>query len=141
IPRWYDESKIKDLAPNLDFFVIMAYDSGGAGWNTASEIEDAAASEMGAIRGESSKAVIGIGVHEGFEDKGEVEKCVDELYKYYSADSAFSGVSIFKYESYSGLAGAPEVSVPTGEEKGIPGFEAVFAVAGLLAVAYLLRRR
>jgi len=141
IPGWYDESRIKDIAPNLDFFVIMAYDSGGAGWNTASEIEDAVASEMGAIRGEGSKAVIGIGVHEGFEDKGEVEKCVDELYKYYSADSAFSGVSIFKYESYSGLAGAPEASVPTGEEKGIPGFEAVFAVAGLLAVAYLLRRR
>jgi len=141
IPGWYDESKIKDIAPNLDFFVIMAYDSGGEGWNTASEIEDAVASEMGAIRGEGSKAVIGIGVHEGFEDKGEVEKCVDELYKYYSADSAFSGVSIFKYESYSGLAGAPEVSVPTGEEKGIPGFEAVFGVAGLLAVTYLLRRR
>ncbi|RLG67379.1 MAG: hypothetical protein DRO11_10210, partial [Methanobacteriota archaeon] len=81
IPKWYDEGRIKDLAPNLDFFVIMAYDSGGAGWNTASEIEDAVASEMGAIRGEGSKAVIGIGVHEGFEDKGEVEKCVDELYK------------------------------------------------------------
>ena len=141
IPRWYDESKIKDLAPNLDFFVIMAYDSGGAGWNTASEIEDAVASEMGAIRGEGSKAVIGIGVHEGFEDKGEVEKCVDELYKYYSADSAFSGVSIFKYESYSGLAGAPEVTVPTGEKKWIPGFEIVFAIAGLLAVAYALRRK
>ena len=141
IPGWYDESKIKDIAPNVDFFVIMAYDSGGEGWNTASEIEDAVASEMGTIRGEGSKAVIGIGVHEGFEDKGEVEKCVDELYKYYSADSAFSGVSIFKYESYSGLAGVPEVSVPTGEEKGIPGFEAVFGGAGLLAVAYLLRRR
>jgi PGF-CTERM protein len=31
--------------------------------------------------------------------------------------------------------------VPTGEEKGIPGFEAIFAIAGLLAVAYILRRR
>ena len=141
IPGWYDESKIKDLAPNLDFFVIMAYDSGGAGWNTASEIEDAVASEMGAIRGEGSKAVIGIGVHEGFEDKGEVEKCVDELYGYYSGDPAFSGVSIFKYESYSGLSGVPEVTVPTGEKKGIPGFEIVFAIAGLLAVAYALRRK
>ncbi|MHC1581908.1 MAG: PGF-CTERM sorting domain-containing protein, partial [Candidatus Syntropharchaeia archaeon] len=109
--------------------------------NTASEIEDAVASVMGAIRGEGSKAVIGIGVHEGFEDKGEVEKCVDELYKYYSADSAFLGVSIFKYESYSGLAGAPEASVPTGEEKGIPGFEAVFAITGLFVVAYALKRK
>ncbi len=31
--------------------------------------------------------------------------------------------------------------VPTGEEKGIPGFEAIFAVAGLLVVVYLLRRQ
>ena len=141
IPRWYDESKIKDLAPNLDFFVIMAYDSGGAGWNTASEIEDAVASEMGAIRGEGSKAVIGIGVHEGFEYKEAVEKCVDDLYSYYTGDPAFSGVSIFKYESYSGLSGVPEVTVPTGEKKEIPGFEIVFAIAGLLAVAYALRRK
>jgi len=27
------------------------------------------------------------------------------------------------------------------EEKGVPGFEAVFAIAGLLAVAYLFRRK
>lgn len=31
--------------------------------------------------------------------------------------------------------------VPKGEEKGIPGFEALFAIVGLLAVAYVLRRR
>ena len=31
--------------------------------------------------------------------------------------------------------------VPKGEEKGIPGFEALFAIMGLLAVAYTLRRR
>jgi PGF-CTERM protein len=147
IPRWYDEAKMKDLAPNVDFFAIMAYDSGDVGWNTASEIEDAVASEMGAIRGEGSKAVIGIGVHEGFEDKEAVEKCVDGLYRYYSGDSAFSGVSIFKYESYSGLSGASEAptegipEIPTGEEKGIPGFEAIIAMVGLLAVAYVLRRR
>jgi len=30
---------------------------------------------------------------------------------------------------------------PTPEEKGVPGFEAVFAIAGLSVVAYLLRRR
>ncbi len=31
--------------------------------------------------------------------------------------------------------------IPTGGEKGIPGFEAIFAVAGLLAVAYILRKK
>ena len=30
---------------------------------------------------------------------------------------------------------------PTPEEKGIPGFKAIFAFAGLLAVAYLLKRK
>lgn len=34
-----------------------------------------------------------------------------------------------------------EIEVPTGEEKGIPGFEAIFAIAELLAVAYIFRRR
>ena len=34
----------------------------------------------------------------------------------------------------------PAPVTPTPEE-GVPGFEAVFAIAGLLAVAYLLRRR
>jgi PGF-CTERM protein len=31
--------------------------------------------------------------------------------------------------------------IPTSEEKGVPGFEAIFAITGLLAMAYLLRRR
>lgn len=137
IPRWYDEAKIKDLAPNMDFFVTMVYDGGGAGWNTASEIEDVVASEIGAIRGEGSKVVIGIGVHEGFMSKEGVEKCVDDLYKYYTGDPSFLGVSIFKYETYSELAEAPEVPTPTPTP---PGFEVVFAIVGLLSVAYLLRR-
>jgi len=34
-----------------------------------------------------------------------------------------------------------ETSTPTPEEKGVPGFEAVFVIVGLLAMAYLLRRR
>lgn len=36
---------------------------------------------------------------------------------------------------------APLSEIPTGEEEGIPGFKAVFAIAGLLAVAYIFRRR
>ena len=36
---------------------------------------------------------------------------------------------------------APPSGIPTGEEKGIPGFEAIFAVAGLLGVAYIFRRQ
>lgn len=33
------------------------------------------------------------------------------------------------------------IEKPTSEKKGIPGFEAAFAVAGLLAVAYVLRKK
>ena len=32
-------------------------------------------------------------------------------------------------------------NVPAGEEKEIPGFEALFAIVGLLVVVYILRRR
>jgi len=36
----------------------------------------------------------------------------------------------------------PEIPIgEEGEKKGIPGFEAVFAITGLLAVMYLLKRR
>ncbi len=36
---------------------------------------------------------------------------------------------------------APTTTTPAQQPGGVPGFEAVFAIAGLLAVAYLLRRR
>jgi PGF-CTERM protein/uncharacterized repeat protein (TIGR01451 family) len=42
------------------------------------------------------------------------------------------------------MAPLEKPEIPTGEEgeeKGIPGFEVAFAIAGLLAVVYLLRRR
>ena len=42
------------------------------------------------------------------------------------------------------VGGIEKPEIPIGEEgekKGIPGFEAVFAIAGLLVMAYLLRRR
>lgn len=117
IPRWYGKDKIEDLAPHLDFFVIMAYDS-GVGWKTAPSVERAVASEMAAIRAAGSRAVIGVGVHEGFRDKEEIERCLEELYRDYSGDPAFMGVSIFRYRTYFLLPGTPggagvvEISYP-----------------------------
>ena len=136
--RDYTEDRIKDLSSALDFFVIMAYDSGGSGFNTPEEIKDAVAQEMGSIRGKGAKAVIGIGVHEGFGDKSDVENCINDLFDYYSDDPAFLGISIFRYYSYSELPEEIE-TIPTEEEKKIPGFKYMFAIAGLLAVAYILR--
>ena len=45
-----------------------------------------------------------------------------------------SGIYLYKEEETT-------PAVPTGEEKGIPGFEVTFAIAGLLLVVYILRRR
>ncbi|MCW7078695.1 MAG: DUF2341 domain-containing protein [Canidatus Methanoxibalbensis ujae] len=139
--RDYTEDRIKDLASVLDFFVIMAYDSGGSGFNTPEEIKDAVAQEMGSVRGQGAKAVIGIGIHEGFGDKSDVESCINDLFDYYSDDPAFLGISIFRYHSYSELPDTkktPEGNRSTEEQKEIPGFECIFAIT-LLAVAYILR--
>jgi len=38
------------------------------------------------------------------------------------------------------LAKTPVSELPKEKQPGIPGFEAVFAIAGLLTMAYLLRR-
>lgn len=42
---------------------------------------------------------------------------------------------------YTGDAGGPAKSMPASTPSPIPGFEAVFAIAGLLLVVYALRRR
>ena len=52
----------------------------------------------------------------------------------------------YSLDSISSISSQPDSTnekpeVPTSGEKGIPGFEVRFAIAGLLAVAYLLRRR
>jgi PGF-CTERM protein len=36
---------------------------------------------------------------------------------------------------------ATATKIPIPVEKGVPGFEAIFTIAGILAVTYLLRRR
>jgi PGF-CTERM protein/uncharacterized repeat protein (TIGR01451 family) len=53
------------------------------------------------------------------------------------------GTNPYSVDSDSDGLRDPEDPNPTVQEKkkGIPGFEAVFAIAGLLAVAYLVRRR
>ena len=47
-----------------------------------------------------------------------------------------------KFEAYFTKTTTQEekLEIPTGEEKGVAGFEAIFAIAGLLAIAYILRR-
>lgn len=58
----------------------------------------------------------------------------------YSINDEYFGVEPDR-KIKQGVPTGEEKGIPTGEEKGIPGFEAMSAVAGLLAVAYLLRRK
>ena len=65
-----------------------------------------------------------------------IEDAIGRFYFYYTSFNWWS-----QFDEYKDIDWCPiEASTPTPEE-GVPGFEAVFAIAGLLAVAYLLRRR
>ena len=55
-----------------------------------------------------------------------------------SYGAGFEDAWLIKLESDTAR---PIPKIPTGEEKGIPGFDAIFVVASLLAVTYILRRR
>jgi len=45
------------------------------------------------------------------------------------------------YEALTGVSAEAPAETPTEEKRGIPGFEVVSAIAGLMAVAYLMKRR
>ncbi|NYT19098.1 MAG: DUF2341 domain-containing protein [Methanosarcinales archaeon] len=136
IPAAYDRSSIEDIAPNVDLFVLMTYDLDEIEL-TAEEIEDSVASKMGEIRGGGEYALITVVVSEGFDDDAEVNELLNSLYVYYSDDPAFLGVSLLMNEDLQEIL---EASAPA-EEKGIPGFEAIFAIIGLLSIAYGLRKQ
>ncbi|WP_440952086.1 DUF2341 domain-containing protein [Methanococcoides sp. FTZ1] len=135
IPAAYDRSSIEDITSNVDLFVLMAHDMEEVEL-TAEEIEDSVASKMGEIRGSGEYALITVVVSEGSDDE-EVNELLNSLYAYYSDDPAFLGVSLLMHEDMQEIIGA---SAPA-EEKGIPGFEAIFAIIGLLSIAYRLRKQ
>lgn len=118
IPPFYPASKIGNISPSVDFFVVRAYCGGLEGINSASGIIDAVAPEMGEIRGEGSKGLIEVSVDKGFEDKVSVQRLFADLADYYSNDPAFRGVSIYNYDIYTTL---PEKADPNKKESQIPG--------------------
>ncbi|WP_445475688.1 DUF2341 domain-containing protein [Methanococcoides methylutens] len=136
IPAAYDRSSIEDIAPNVDLFVLMTHDMDEIEL-TAEEIEDSVASKMGEIRGAGEYALITVVVSEGFEDDAEVNELLNSLYVYYSDDPAFLGVSLLMNEDLQEIL---EATAPA-EEKRTPGFEAIFAIIGLLSIAYSLRKQ
>jgi hypothetical protein len=130
----YAASEIKEISPLVDFFIVRAYDR-GADLNSTSNIVDTIAPEMGEIRGANSSGIIEISAQEGFEDKLSIQELFASFEEYYKEDSAFKGVSISNYDTYTDLLD------DAGSEKkkfSLPGFQ-VFSVlvAGLGAFASL----
>lgn len=103
LPLSYNASKIKEIAPFVDSFIIRAYPAETKGLNSASSIVDAVAFEMGEIRGVGSKGIIEVSVKEGFKNKLSIQELFAGLADYYSGDSAFLGVSISDYDTYTAL--------------------------------------
>lgn len=136
IPAVYDRSSIEDITPNVDLFVLMTHDMDEIEL-TAEEIEDSVASKMGEIRGAGENALITVAVSEGSDDDAEVDELLNSLYVYYSDDPAFLGVSLLMHEDLQEII---EATAPA-EEKRTPGFEAIFAIIGLLSIAYRLRKQ
>ncbi|WP_440946081.1 DUF2341 domain-containing protein [Methanosarcina sp. T3] len=139
LPPDYDASKVEEIAPLVDFFVLRAYDREKKDLTSESDIVDAVALEMGEIRGVSSKGIIEISVEEGFEDKNSIQNLFATLAEYYANDSTFMGVSISSYDTYKDL---PVKAEPEEEKSALPGFETLSVLlAGLGAFALLKVRK
>jgi hypothetical protein len=139
IPSQYSLSQIEEIAPLVDFFTIRAYGEETGQLNSESVIVDSIAPLMGEIRGAGSKGLIEISVEEGFGDKLSIQKLFASLADYYSKDSAFLGVSISSYETYTLLS---QETKPEENESQMNGFKLLPAfLAGLGAAALLKVKR
>ena len=138
LPLNYTASKIKEIAPFVDSFIIRAYPGETEKLNSVPGIVDAVALEMGEIRGAGSRGIIEISAEEGFKDKFSIQELFAGLADYYSSDSAFLGVSIFNYDTYRVL---PRTQ-PEEKKFPISGFKALpLLLAGLGAFALLKVKR
>lgn len=139
LPPRYAVSKVRELSPFLDFFVLRAYSDTEERLNVLPLIVDAVAPMMGEIRGMGSKGVVEIEVEGAFNDKKEVNEVFSSLAAYYSEDTAFLGLSVSDYAAYSALPAEAEEEVPepTEPKSSIPGFGIGFALLGLEILSLL----
>ncbi len=143
IPPHYPASEIDKIAPSVDFFIVRAYCGDVEGLNSVPDIVDAIAPQMGEIRGVGSRGLIEVSVDEGFEDKITIQKLFADLINYYSDDSAFLGLSISNYDTYTCLpikadAEKKESLIPKLMPK-IPGFQALSILIAVLGAIALLK--
>ncbi|WP_164997786.1 DUF2341 domain-containing protein [Methanolobus psychrotolerans] len=134
IPSSYLLADLAGVSESADLIILQTYALDTSNPGTKDEIIDSVASKMGEIRGSEGKALIGIAVNEDFTTDADVQNLLEELQDYYSKDTAFMGTSIVVYTDYEEYSMVPETTET--ESKGIPGFSALFAVAGLVAVSY-----
>ncbi|WP_340818367.1 DUF2341 domain-containing protein [Methanolobus sp. WCC4] len=140
IPASYDRSDISEVAETADLIILQTYYLEGTNPESKADVIDSVASRMGEIRVSDGKALIGISVGEDFMTDADVQTLLEELQDYYSDDSAFLGTSIAVYEEYKEYSELPETAEET-ESTGIPGFTGLLASVGLLAVAYVQRKK
>lgn len=136
IPAQYSVTKIDEIAPLVNFFIIRAYDKETEKLNSESSIVDAIAPQMGEIRGMSSKGLIEVSVGEGFENKVSIQELIKDLANYYSNDSAFLGISISNYETYTAL---PQEAKPEDNGFQVSGFKLTSAFLAGLGIFALLK--
>lgn len=140
IPSGYSASEIENISPIVDFFIIRAYDNGIKGLNSTSNIVDTVAPEMGEIRGANSSGIIEISVDEGFEDQLSIQNLFASFAEYYKKDSAFKGVSISNYDTYTALP----VDAASEESKfsltGFKAFSVLLAGLGVFAILKMKRK-
>ena len=95
------------------------------------------------IKGVNLKELVQIAVHFGSEAWGQKLNPVGAIL--YVDDFEFAGKkTAIVTPPTTTPTETPPIATPTSEEepkKGVPGFEAMFTIAGLLVVVYLLRRR
>jgi hypothetical protein len=141
LPYNYTTSLTREIAPFTDFYVIRAYPGEAKELNSVPDIVDSIAPQMGEVRGAGSKGIIEVSVHESFADKVSIQQLFADLADYYSKDSAFMGVSISDYESYSNMSlkAVPEEKKPL--IPGLTGFESFSVFAAVLSIFALLRLR
>ncbi len=138
IPSQYPVTNIDEIAPLVNFFMIRAYDKETEKLNSESSIVDSIAPQMGEIRGMGSKGLIEVSVGEGFENKVSIQKLIKNLANYYSNDSAFLGVSISNYETYTAL---PQASQPEDDGFQVHGFRMTSALLASLGVFAALKAK
>ncbi|MDW7733100.1 MAG: DUF2341 domain-containing protein [Methanolobus sp.] len=139
VPFSYDRSAIGEVSDYVELFVILSYDAEGNYLDSTADIVDSVAAKMGEVRAAGGDALISVAVDEGFMTDENVQSLLNGLQDYYAQDPAFMGTEIVVYNEYLDYTETSTVNTP--ESSPVPGFSMVLAIAALLALVFVMRKR